>query len=159
MKDNTEANSSTVELGPLPNPLEWPDGQYTADDLLEERARCYALGVAAERERCTKLCESLKRSDPCKGEEEAENRAIAECVRRIRDGAPHDTPRVATFEGCTFSNTVQIDSEELAALRKDAERYRWLRDVASGGDWEHIGQTTDPANTDARIDECMAVNA
>ncbi len=41
-------------------------------------------------------------------------------------------------------------------LRKDAERYRWLRDVASGGDWEHIGQTTDPTNTDARIDECMA---
>jgi hypothetical protein len=46
--------------------------------------------------------------------------------------------------------------QEVAELRKDAERYRWLRDVASGGDWEHIGQTTDPTNTDARIDECMA---
>ena len=42
------------------------------------------------------------------------------------------------------------------ALRADAERYRWLRDVASGSDWEHIGQTTDTTNTDARIDECMA---
>ena len=47
-------------------------------------------------------------------------------------------------------------TDDAAPFRKDAERYRWLRDVASGGDWEHIGQTTDPTNTDARIDECMA---
>ena len=46
-----------------------------------------------------------------------------------------------------------FDPEE---LRKDAERYRWLRDAASGGDWEHIGHTTTPNTTDARIDECMA---
>ncbi len=43
---------------------------------------------------------------------------------------------------------------EIQALRKDAERYRWLRDVASAGDWGHIGQTTEPSNTDARVDEC-----
>lgn len=43
----------------------------------------------------------------------------------------------------------------LAEAGRDAERYRWLRDVASGGDWEHIGQNTDPTSTDALIDECM----
>ena len=47
-------------------------------------------------------------------------------------------------------------SAEFLELLADAERYRWLRDEASGGDWEHIGQNTDPINTDARIDECMA---
>ncbi len=41
--------------------------------------------VAAERERCAKICESLKYSDPCKGEEEAENLAIDRCVRAIRE--------------------------------------------------------------------------
>ncbi len=46
--------------------------------------------------------------------------------------------------------------EDNAALRKDAERYRWLRDVASGDDWENIGQTAGPTNTDALIDERMA---
>ena len=45
---------------------------------------------------------------------------------------------------------------ELAALRKDAERYRWLRDAATGGDWETIGQGTDPGSTDAAIDAAMA---
>ena len=45
---------------------------------------------------------------------------------------------------------------ELLVLRKDAERYRWLRDAASVGDWDHIGHTTTPNTTDACIDECMA---
>lgn len=60
---------------------------------------------------------------------------------------------------------VRVPSEQVEATQpapeaqrdeRDAARYRWLRDVATAGDWEHIGQTTDPANTDARIDECMA---
>jgi hypothetical protein len=55
-----------------------------------------------------------------------------------------------------WGNTMQDAAVELAALRKDAERYRWLRDEASGGDWEHIGQSTDPTSTDAAIDKCMA---
>lgn len=38
-------------LDPLPEPLDWPDGEYTAQDMQAERDRCYALGVAAERER------------------------------------------------------------------------------------------------------------
>lgn len=31
------------------------------------------------------------------------------------------------FYDCTFSVEERIDAAELAALRKDAERYRWLR--------------------------------
>jgi hypothetical protein len=41
---------------------------------------------------------------------------------------------------------------ERDALRKDAERYRWLRDVAVATDWEDIGFRTTPTTTDAYID-------
>lgn len=50
-------------LGPLPEPeeLDWnrhaePVFGYTRQQMEAERQRCYALAVAAERERCAKLC-------------------------------------------------------------------------------------------------------
>lgn len=43
---------------------------------------------------------------------------------------------------------------ERDALRADAERYRWLRDVATAPDWEHFGYQM-PENTDAAIDAAM----
>lgn len=47
---------------------------------------------------------------------------------------------------------------EVAALRKDAERYRWLRDIATDSDWEFISdQVAD--NTDAAIDVAMREQA
>ena len=45
--------------------------------------------------------------------------------------------------------------ERAEALRADARRYRWLRDVAQGSDWEHIGNVYPPEETDAAIDAAM----
>jgi len=55
-----------------------------------------------------------------------------------------------------WTETMFTLEQERDRLREDAERYRWLRDVAARGDWEHIGNTTDATSTDVRIDECMA---
>jgi hypothetical protein len=43
---------------------------------------------------------------------------------------------------------------EQDALRKDAERYRWLRDVADGAEWEWAG-TMRAAKMDAFVDAAM----
>jgi len=47
---------------------------------------------------------------------------------------------------------------ESEALRKDAERYRWLRDKAHTADWEFIGGQTPDAG-EAEIDAAMAKEA
>lgn len=44
---------------------------------------------------------------------------------------------------------------EIEVLRKDAERYRWLKDKAHTADWEFIGGQTPDAG-EAEIDACMA---
>ena len=49
-------------------------------------------------------------------------------VAQLTGAAPAPLP--AAVENCTFSMRVWIDAAELAALRKDAARYRWLRDRA-----------------------------
>lgn len=41
--------------------------------------------VIAEREACAKVCEAERLEDPCKGEEEAHERAIDNCVAAIRE--------------------------------------------------------------------------
>lgn len=41
---------------------------------------------------------------------------------------------------------------ENEALRKDAERYRWLRDEAGSADWEHIGYQS-AESRDKHIDD------
>lgn len=46
----------------------------------------------------------------------------------------------------------------IAELRKDAERYRWLRDKAHTADWEFIGGQTPDAG-EAEIDSAMAKEA
>ena len=56
-------------LGPLPAPVEVARRRalsglvithaYTTAQMEAERQRCYALGVAAERERCAKLCDDI----------------------------------------------------------------------------------------------------
>jgi hypothetical protein len=54
-------------------------------------------------------------------------------------GSYNTTHPLPNFEGCTFSSTVQIDAAELAALRKDAERYRWLlKNYARGDGYDAI---------------------
>lgn len=85
-------------------------------------------------------------------------------IAQLTAAAPMPPPG---FQGCTFSNTVQIDGAELAALRKDAERYRWLRNRLNGSDftagacidmWDDYGicnQLTGDA-ADAAIDAAMA---
>ena len=55
-----------------------------------ERQRCYMLGVAAERERCAKLCESIRELDNENAFEAAANR----CAEAIRA-----TPSAPTKEG------------------------------------------------------------
>lgn len=45
--------------------------------------------------------------------------------------------------------------KEAEGLRKDAERYRWLRDKAQPADWEFIGGQTPDAG-EAEIDAAMA---
>ena len=47
----------------LPKPLEWPDGEYTAEDMHAYAAAEVARAVAAERERCARLCEAELPSD------------------------------------------------------------------------------------------------
>jgi hypothetical protein len=63
-----DGSEFSAELGPLPEPdmshrkaLDDCDEEtsYSAEAMESERQRCYALGMAAERERCAKLCESL----------------------------------------------------------------------------------------------------
>lgn len=39
-------------------------------------------------------------------------------------------------------------------LRKDAERYRWLRDKAGSADWEYVGYQS-PETTNSEIDQWM----
>ena len=46
--------------------------------------------------------------------------------------------------------------ERVREMEEDARRYRFLRDVATGGDWEHIGQTCCPGDTDSAVDELMS---
>jgi len=48
-------------------------------------------------------------------------------------------------------------SAEVAALREDAERYRWLRSPQSGqAGWWHIKYNVDPVKIDAAIDAARA---
>lgn len=49
----------------------------------------------------------------------------------------------------------EAQNEVIAELRKDAERYRWLRDKAHTADWEFIGGQTPDAG-EAEIDSAMA---
>lgn len=51
-------------------------------------------------------------------------------------------------------NKIHIDYNIFESLLKDAERYRWLRDVASADEWELIGHNTDPTTTDSVVDAC-----
>ena len=69
--------STPPDLGPLPEPVAhvhsdghlcqdkafnntgWPVYFMTPEQVEAERQRCYMLGVAAERERCAKLCEDI----------------------------------------------------------------------------------------------------
>lgn len=44
---------------------------------------------------------------------------------------------------------------ERDALRRDAERYRWLRDVDAQTQWHHVDWTGDPEDIDAAIDAAM----
>jgi hypothetical protein len=44
---------------------------------------------------------------------------------------------------------------ELAEAQRDAARYRWLRNIATAGDWVEIG-ATDAETTDAAIDAAIA---
>jgi hypothetical protein len=69
---------------------------------------------------------------------------IRQAISRMREGG--DAEGAACAE------------RELAEARRDAERYRWLRDKATTGDWQEIGGVT--AETmeqavDAAIDAAM----
>lgn len=62
----------------------------------------------------------------------------------------------------TLCATVEQERDQLKAeneaLRKDAERCRWLRDKAHTADWEFIGGQTPDAG-EAEIDAAMAKEA
>lgn len=66
---------------------------------------------------------------------------IAE-VERLRN-----TTSAAMFEQLSAENE---------ALRKDAERYRWLRDHAEAADWEFIGYQ-EIESTNKHVDALMAM--
>lgn len=59
--DPPAAVGSDAGLGPLPGPALVDQhslaSAYTAEQMHEERARCYALGVAAGREQCAKAAD------------------------------------------------------------------------------------------------------
>lgn len=79
-------------------------------------------------------------------------------VAQLTGAAP--MPQPEGFHNCTFSNTVHIDAKELAALRKDADRYRWMRDESTStwlrfqDQWQMTA-----AQCDATIDREMAAHA
>ena len=52
------------------------------------------------------------------------------------------------------TDTERKQEAEIERLTKDAQRYRWLRDHASGADWEHFGYQ-DCVYIDAAIDAAM----
>ena len=58
--------------------------------------------------------------------------------------------------------TEQEANEELTAerdaLKPDAMRYRWLRDMAEAADWEMLGYQ-DPGQVDNAVDELMKEGA
>ena len=60
---------------------------------------------------------------------------------------------VSDGEWSVFAEKIVEERDALRAeverLRVDAERYRWLRDVATGDEWDYIMTTED---TDAAID-------
>ena len=69
--NNADAGRGLSEgLGPLPEPdmLRGADEDYySAEAMKAERQRCYALGMAAERERIVKLIEDTQKQYPDDG--------------------------------------------------------------------------------------------
>lgn len=69
--NNADAGRGLSEgLGPLPEPdmlRGIDDDYYSAEAMNAERQRCYALGMAAERERCAKLVEDTQKQYPDDG--------------------------------------------------------------------------------------------
>lgn len=75
----------------------------------------------------------------------------AERLAQALDKLDVRTP--ANILNCSQAATLlRSQAAEIEALRADAERYRWLRDKASGSEWEDIGHGTSPQTTDAHID-------
>ena len=71
-------------------------------------------------------------------------------VHAAATGRPGEGPFLGVIEDaaavCAERDALQAEVER---LRADAERYRWLRDVATGDEWDYIMTTED---TDAAID-------
>jgi len=70
-------------------------------------------------------------------------------VAQLTAAAPMPQPG---FQGCTFSNTVQINGDVLAQLRKDADRWRWLRQQGGWPDTEAAMMNATPENFDEMAD-------
>lgn len=85
-----------------------------------------------------------------------------------RESFEHWKTATLTYDRAPFEAADRIDAleRENAALRKDAERYRWLRDnmVQDGANYDGFMSTRDlfprgneyPGNLDAAIDAAMA---
>jgi len=78
----------------------------------------------------------------------AENELLQRAGESLKDQAKQlnaDNERLAAILAQQKSRRADDDeclslaTQSIDELRKDAERYRWLRDKATGDDWEHIG--------------------
>lgn len=57
---------------------------------------------------------------------------------------------IAEMERCAWpdiANMLRADAAEIAALKRDAERYRWLR-----SNWERAGRFLNPDDLNACVD-------
>ncbi len=77
--------------------------------------------------------------------------AIMALVRKISDYLPYEQ-RVALREGA--ENGIAELERELAEARRDAARYRWLRECPNTKDWARLGDMW-PNQLDAAIDAAM----
>ena len=79
----------------------------------------------------------------------------------IATGLPMKPGIDSPFNACMYRNGCKATVDEVDALRKDAKRYRWLRDAEGALDTftsaSRNTQTTDQLN--AAVDAAMAVRA
>jgi hypothetical protein len=57
----TDPAKTEAELPELPPTSIYREGSFTSDCMTAYGLECYRAGMAAERERCAKLCESVSR--------------------------------------------------------------------------------------------------
>ena len=78
---------------------------------------------------------------------------MSDLVKHLRAGAADGAhPLTLLSEAADEIDRLRA---ELAEARRDAERYRWLRNVASGSDWLQMAEMT-PEATESWIDAALS---